>query len=166
MLVDYADLGEEERTRLNEYFHRTVFLVLAPLAFDPGRPFPHISNLSLNLAVVVQDARGEERFARVKIPDTLPQLVPVPAPEGGDRSLRFVWLEQLIIANLQALFPGLEIKEAHPFHVTRDAEDVHPGTRERRSSGNHRGSRLAATDSAPWSGCRWTPGSRRISSRS
>jgi polyphosphate kinase len=99
-----------------------VFLVLAPLAFDPGRPFPHISNLSLNLAVVVQDARGEERFARVKIPDTLPQLVPVPAPEGGDRSLRFVWLEQLIIANLQALFPGLEIKEAHPFHVTRDAE--------------------------------------------
>ena len=121
-LVDYADLNEEERTRLNDYFHRTVFLVLAPLAFDPGRPFPHISNLSLNLAVVVQDARGEERFARVKIPDTLPQLVPVPAPEGGDRSLRFVWLEQLIIANLQALFPGLEIKEAHPFHVTRDAE--------------------------------------------
>jgi polyphosphate kinase len=122
VLVDYADLGEEDRTRLNEYFYRTVFLVLAPLAFDPGRPFPHISNLSLNLAVVVQDARGEERFARVKIPDTLPQLVPVPAPDGGDRSPRFVWLEQLIIANLQALFPGLEIKEAHPFHVTRDAE--------------------------------------------
>jgi polyphosphate kinase len=120
VLVDYADLGEEDRTRLNEYFYRTVFLVLAPLAFDPGRPFPHISNLSLNLAVVVQDARGEERFARVKIPDTLPQLVPVPAPEGG--APRFVWLEQLIIANLQALFPGLEIKEAHPFHVTRDAE--------------------------------------------
>ncbi len=110
VLVDYADLAEEDRIRLNEYFYRTVFLVLAPLAFDPGRPFPHISNLSLNLAVVVQDARGEERFARVKIPDTLPQLVPVPAQtqgqDGGDRSLRFVWLEQLIIANLQALFPG------------------------------------------------------------
>lgn len=121
-LIDYADLDEKERTRLNEYFHRTVFPVLAPLAFDPGRPFPHISNLSLNLAVVVQDARGEERFARVKIPDTLPQLVPVPGPESGDRSARFVWLEQLIIANLHALFPGLEIKEAHPFHVTRDAE--------------------------------------------
>jgi polyphosphate kinase len=121
VLVDYADLSEADRSRLNEYFHRTVFLVLAPLAFDPGRPFPHISNLSLNLAVVVQDARGEERFARVKIPDTLPQLVPVP-PSEGDRSPRFVWLEQLIIANLQALFPGLEIKEAHPFHVTRDAE--------------------------------------------
>jgi len=122
VLLDYADLGEEDRARLNEYFYRTVFLVLAPLAFDPGRPFPHISNLSLNLAVVIQDARGEERFARVKIPDTLPQLVPVPPREGGDKSPRFVWLEQLIIANLQALFPGLEIKEAHPFHVTRDAE--------------------------------------------
>jgi len=72
VLVDYAHLSEADRSRLNEYFHRTVFLVLAPLAFDPGRPFPHISNLSLNLAVVVQDARGEERFARVKIPDTLP----------------------------------------------------------------------------------------------
>ena len=122
ILVDYADLETEDRTRLNEYFHRTVFLVLAPLAFDPGRPFPHISNLSLNLAVVVRDARGEEHFARVKIPDTLPQLVPVPPREGGHRSPRFVWLEQLIIANLQALFPGLEINEAHPFHVTRDAE--------------------------------------------
>jgi polyphosphate kinase len=122
ILVDYADLDQDDRTRLHEYFHRTVFLVLAPLAFDPGRPFPHISNLSLNLAVVVQDGRGEQHFARVKIPDTLPQLVPVPPREGGDRTPRFVWLEQLIIANLEALFPGLEIKEAHPFHVTRDAE--------------------------------------------
>ena len=120
-LIDYADLSEAERTRLNDYFHRTVFMVLAPLAFDPGRPFPHISNLSLNLAVVVEDAKGEEHFARVKIPDTLPQLVPVP-PQDGGKAARFVWLEQLIIANLQPLFPGLAIKEAHPFHVTRDAE--------------------------------------------
>jgi len=120
-LVDYADLDEGERARLNDYFYRTVFMVLAPLAFDPGRPFPHISNLSLNLAVVVEDAKGEERFARVKIPDTLPQLVPVPPRDGG-RPARFVWLEQLIVANLQALFPGLRVKEAHPFHVTRDAE--------------------------------------------
>lgn len=120
-LIDYADLDDDERARLNDYFHRTVFMVLAPLAFDPGRPFPHISNLSLNLAVVVEDAKGDERFARVKIPDTLPQLVPVP-PQDGGRPARFVWLEQLIVANLQALFPGLEVKEAHPFHVTRDAE--------------------------------------------
>jgi len=120
-LIDYADLDEGERTRLNDYFHRTVFMVLAPLAFDPGRPFPHISNLSLNLAVVVEDAKGAEHFARVKIPDTLPQIVPVTPRDGGKPS-RFVWLEQLIVANLQALFPGLAIKEAHPFHVTRDAE--------------------------------------------
>jgi polyphosphate kinase len=120
-LIDYADLDEGERTRLNDYFQRTVFMVLAPLAFDPGRPFPHISNLSLNLAVVVEDAKGEEHFARVKIPDTLPQIVPVPAHDGGKPS-RFVWLEQLIVANLQPLFPGLAVKEAHPFHVTRDAE--------------------------------------------
>jgi polyphosphate kinase len=120
-LIDYADLDEGERTRLNDYFQRTVFMVLAPLAFDPGRPFPHISHLSLNLAVVVEDAKGEEHFARVKIPDTLPQIVPVPAHDGGKPS-RFVWLEQLIVANLQPLFPGLAVKEAHPFHVTRDAE--------------------------------------------
>jgi len=120
-LIDYADLDEGERTRLDDYFHRTVFMVLAPLAFDPGRPFPHISNLSLNLAVVVEDAKGEEHFARVKIPDTLPQIVPVP-PQDGGRPSRFVWLEQLIVANLQPLFPGLAVKEAHPFHVTRDAE--------------------------------------------
>jgi len=89
--------------------------VLTPLAFDTGRPFPHISNLSLNLGVVVRDAQGEEKFARVKIPNTLPQLVTV-GPQ------QFVWLEQLIAANLLALFPGLEVVEAHPFHVTRDAE--------------------------------------------
>jgi polyphosphate kinase len=114
-ILDYAELGEEARSALNDYFQRTVFPVLTPLAFDPGRPFPHISNLSLNLAVGIRDAQGAERFARVKIPNTLPQLVAV-APA------QFVWLEQLIAANLEALFPGLEVVEAHPFHVTRDAE--------------------------------------------
>jgi polyphosphate kinase len=122
-VTDYADFNEATRARLDDYFHRTVFPVLAPLAFDPGRPFPHISNLSLNLAVVVRDAAGQERFARVKIPNTLPQLVPVAAVDGRPGApLQFVWLEQLIIANLPALFPGVEIKEAYAFHVTRDAE--------------------------------------------
>ncbi len=122
-LLDYADLELDARDALNEYFHHTVFPVLTPLAFDPGRPFPHISNLSLNLAVVVKDAHGVECFARVKIPNTLPQLVPVPPIHAGvETPASFVWLEQLIAANLQALFPGLEIIEAHPFHVTRDAE--------------------------------------------
>ena len=122
-LLDYADLDEASRAAVDEYFHQTVFPVLTPLAFDTGRPFPHISNLSLNLAVVVKDAHGLENFARVKIPNTLPQLVPVPAlPDEDASSASFVWLEQLIAANLQALFPGLEVVEAHPFHVTRDAE--------------------------------------------
>ncbi len=115
-IVDYIDLGEQPKAALDSYFQTTVFPVLTPLAFDPGRPFPHISNLSLNLAVVVRDAHGAERFARVKIPNTLPQLVPTGEPQ------QFVWLEQLIAANLQALFPGLEVLQAHPFHVTRDAE--------------------------------------------
>jgi polyphosphate kinase len=114
-LLDYADLDDAGREALDTYFSQTVFPVLTPLAFDPGRPFPHISNLSLNLAVVVKDAAGVEHFARLKVPNTLPQLVPV---AGGG----FVWLEQVIIPNLQALFPGMEVVEAHPFHVTRDAE--------------------------------------------
>jgi polyphosphate kinase len=119
-IADYAELGKEARNALNDYFQRTVFPVLTPLAFDGGRPFPHISNLSLNLGVVVRDAQGTERFARVKIPNTLPQLVPIAGQPGGAH--QYVWLEQLIVANLEALFPGLEIVEAHPFHVTRDAE--------------------------------------------
>src|SRR5690606_365917 len=88
---------------------------------DPGHPFPHISNLSLSLAVIVRDRNGAKRFARVKIPDSFPALVsPAHTPDGAAQS--FVWLEQLIQANLQSLFPGLEIVEAHPFRVTRDAE--------------------------------------------
>jgi polyphosphate kinase len=125
-LLDYAELDPAARAVVDDYFHKTVFPVLTPLAFDPGRPFPHISNLSLNLAVTVKDAKGGERFARVKIPNTLPQLVPVPVPlppEGPENApARFVWLEQLIAGNLQALFPGLEVVESHAFHVTRDAE--------------------------------------------
>ena len=114
---------------MDAYFHQHVFPVLTPLAFDPGRPFPHISNLSLNLAVVVRDQQGEEHFARVKVPDTLPQLVPVKAASGNSpaspsapKVFKFVWLEQLIAANLGLLFPGMEIVESSPFRVTRDAE--------------------------------------------
>jgi polyphosphate kinase len=123
-LLDYTELELTERAAVDAYFHQTIFPVLTPLAFDPGRPFPHISNLSLNLAVVVRDDKGIDHFARVKVPPTLPQLVPVAlnrsTPEEPAQGL--VWLEQVIIANLQPLFPGLEVREAHPFHVTRDAE--------------------------------------------
>jgi polyphosphate kinase len=119
-ICEYSRLNPEERASLESYFSKVVFPVLTPLAFDPGRPFPHISNLSLNLAVAVRDAKGVERFARVKVPDTLPQLVPVQHSTTGRHTL--VWLEQLITENLEMLFPGLEIIEAYPFRLTRDAE--------------------------------------------
>jgi len=121
---DYADLTHRERGAMEMYFRQVVYPVLTPLAFDPGRPFPHISNLSLNLAVSVRDSKGVERFARVKVPDTLPQLVVVPQDQDHAPTSRpvVVWLEQLITANLQALFPGLKVEQAFPFRVTRDAE--------------------------------------------
>jgi len=126
---NFADLTEEQKAFANGYFQDTIFPTLTPLAFDPGRPFPHISNLSLNLAVVLRDAEGVEHFARVKIPDSLPQLVPVNVlpkakihTKTSTKQQVFVWIEQLITANLAALFPGMGIVEAHPFHITRDAD--------------------------------------------
>ncbi|MBM3762438.1 MAG: polyphosphate kinase 1 [Acidobacteria bacterium] len=118
------DLDETTRLRLHEYFLEKVYPVLTPLAFDPGRPFPHISNLSLNLAILIRGTEGENHFARLKVPDTLPQLIPL-EPNGRQRKVRgqrFIWLEQLIVAHLNELFPGMEVLEAHPFHVTRDAD--------------------------------------------
>jgi polyphosphate kinase len=116
-IADYDCLDVAQRRDLEAYFWESVYPVLTPLAFDRGRPFPHISNLSLNLAVVVRDAEGEEHFARVKVPGSINPLVLVP----GNGQV-YVWLEEVILANLPLLFPGLEIVEAHPFHVTRDAE--------------------------------------------
>lgn len=126
-ILDYEDLSPGQINTCDRYFAQTIFPVLTPLAFDPGRPFPHISNLSLNLAVLIRDARGVEHFARIKVPDTLPQLVPVTRPrrKAGKRAApreAFVWIEQVIAANLAALFPGMEVLEAHPFHITRDAD--------------------------------------------
>ena len=128
-IVSFAELSESQLTAANRYFAETIFPVLTPLAFDPGRPFPHISNLSLNLAVLIRDARGVEHFARIKVPDSLPQLVSITRPrkKGIKRNRKrsketFVWMEEVIAANLKALFPGMEIVEAHPFHITRDAD--------------------------------------------
>jgi polyphosphate kinase len=128
-ISDISALTPEEHAAMDSYFLLHVFPVLTPLAFDPGRPFPHISSGSLNLAVVVGDNQGIENFARVKVPDSLPRLIPVILNSGRaktSKSLKtertFVWLEQLIIANLHLLFPGMEIVEAYPFRVTRDAE--------------------------------------------
>lgn len=130
-LLDYSELDAGQRIEADDYFDREVFPVLTPLAFDPGRPFPHISNLSMNLAVLVRSAEGEEHFARVKVPKAIPRLVEV-RPPRSDRGLlkrisrkrerHFVWLDQVIEAHLETLFPGMEILASHPFRVTRDAE--------------------------------------------
>jgi len=128
-ILDISQLTQRDRAVLDSYFIEEVFPVLTPLAFDPGRPFPHISSGSLNLAVVVGDNQGTENFARIKVPDSLPRLVPVTPGTLTEKSSKsanprttFVWLEQLIAANLHLLFPGMEIVEAYSFRVTRDAE--------------------------------------------
>src|SRR6516225_648972 len=124
----YEDLSEAQKRRLATYFTETVYPVLTPLGNDPGRPFPHISNLSLNLAVMIRDPHGHEHFARVKVPDSLPQLVPVngagkaAAKRARPQRAELVWLEDVIAAHLPELFPGMEVLESHPFHVTRDAD--------------------------------------------
>jgi polyphosphate kinase len=128
-VLGWGELDDAQRETMAHYFRESVFPVLTPLAVDPGRPFPHISNLSLNLAIRVRDPAGEPRFVRLKVPDTLPRLVPLKPSSGSTRKNgtvpkkhSFVWLEQLIAANLDVLFPGLEVLEVHPFRVTRDAE--------------------------------------------
>ncbi len=128
-ILGHAQLDARQRSAADAYFAEVVFPVLTPLAFDPGRPFPHLSNLSLNLAVMLRSREGEELFARVKVPSVLPRLVPLVPPEGasevdarGRRHSWFLWLEQLVAANLHSLFPGMEILRFNPFRVTRDAE--------------------------------------------
>ena len=114
---NWSSLDDDDRAWLVEEFEETVFPVLTPLAVDPAHPFPYISNLSLNLAVVVRDPQdGETRFARVKVPPILSRFVVMPDGE------RFVPLEQVIAAHLDRLFPGLEIIEHHVFRVTRNAD--------------------------------------------
>lgn len=125
-ILKYVDLTQDEKEQVRDYFLHNIFPVLTPLAVDPSHPFPHISNLSKNLAVLILDRKGEERFARVKVPDSLPQLVPIARKGEGafsqTQSMSFIWLDDLISASLDVLFPGMDIIETHPFHITRDAE--------------------------------------------
>ncbi len=121
-LLAITGVTGEEHEALREIFAREIFPVLTPLAFDPGHPFPYISNLSLSLAVVVVDPKGDERFARVKVPDVLPRLVPLPGNSTPDAPARFVWLEDLIADNLEMLFPGMKVKESYAFRITRNAD--------------------------------------------
>jgi polyphosphate kinase len=128
-LLDYIDLNQEQRQYVEDYFEEQLFPVLTPLAIDPSHPFPYISNLSLNLAVVIQDAEtGKDLFARVKVPDSLPRFLKFPEAlqSPSNSSVPVVWagvpLEQVIAHNLAALFPGMNIQEYHPFRVTRDGD--------------------------------------------
>jgi len=121
-LLKMRQLSHDERATLADYFEHEIFPVLTPLAFDPEHPFPYISNLSLNLAVVVASKTGDEKFARVKIPDVLQRLVMIPAAGADSSSSRFVWLEDLIASHLGMLFPGMSVKESYVFRVTRNAD--------------------------------------------
>ncbi len=128
-LLDYRKLSETQVKKVDDYFKDVIYPILTPLALDPGHPFPHISNLSLNLAIVIRDKKGNEKFARLKVPNTLPRIVPIKRSSGSARKdgtiphhHYFVWLEQAISANLASLFPGLEVVAAYPFRIIRDAD--------------------------------------------
>ncbi|MDO5722450.1 MAG: RNA degradosome polyphosphate kinase [Actinomycetaceae bacterium] len=134
-LRNWQDLTDYQREHLGAYFQHRIFPVLTPLAVDPSHPFPYISGLSLNLAVVVRNQQtGKVHFARVKVPQSLPRLIAVDSvlPEGADiaiedvaetkRGATFVPIEQVIAAHLATLFPGMEIVESHTFRVTRNED--------------------------------------------
>ncbi|TPG36843.1 RNA degradosome polyphosphate kinase [Mycolicibacterium hodleri] len=122
IVVTWAQLDDDERSRLSKYFHEQVFPVLTPLAVDPAHPFPFVSGLSLNLAVTVrQPEDGTQHFARVKVPDNVDRFVELGPREGG-AAIRFLPMEELIAAFLSVLFPGLEIVEHHAFRITRNAD--------------------------------------------
>ncbi len=117
VIVRANEVSKKELSQLHTVFRQQIFPVLTPLAVDPGHPFPYISHLSLNLAVMVRDPqRHQQRFARVKVPPVLPRFIPL--VEGK----RYVPLEDVIALHMQALFPGMEVVAHHPFRVTRDGD--------------------------------------------
>jgi polyphosphate kinase len=129
-VANHAELSPSQQAALRRRFEEEIFPVLTPLAFDPGHPFPHISSRSINLAVVVREPQSGERFARLKVPANLPRLLLVP-PEsddvpattaGGSAGGTLVWIEEVIAANLDRLFPGVEIVDSYPFRVSRNAD--------------------------------------------
>jgi polyphosphate kinase len=134
-IAGHAELGANQQAALRRRFEAEIFPVLTPLAFDPGHPFPHISSRSINLAVVVRDRDAGEKFARLKVPANFPRLILVPDEAPGDvaraasapmtppsPAATLVWIEEVVAANLDRLFPGVEIVDSYPFRVTRNAE--------------------------------------------
>ncbi|MBN1177956.1 MAG: RNA degradosome polyphosphate kinase, partial [Anaerolineae bacterium] len=118
-VLRYDELKRKQRKLLRRHFEKEIAMALTPLAFDPGHPFPHISNLSMNLAVVINDPQQGEKFARLKVPAMFPRLLAIPSEDKAEsyESLglaegsanNFVWLEEVVAANLDLLFPGLEV---------------------------------------------------------
>src|SRR6185437_3959838 len=128
-LLNYSELTRAQREAADLYFRSDIMPVLTPLGVDPAHPFPHISSRSLNLAVTMRDPVEAALFARIKLPATIRRFVPVP-PKSRSRnhaetqppSSSFVWLEQMVAAHLDLLFPGMEVTGAYPFRVLRDAD--------------------------------------------
>jgi len=128
-IASLDDLSREEKETLNQYFIKEVYPILTPLAFDPGRPFPYISNLSLSFALLVKKPSGEKHFARVKVPSILPRFLRVDTivkskqhNGNGNSYVKYVWIGDVIKANMKFLFPGLEVLEAFRFRITRDTD--------------------------------------------
>lgn len=130
VISSIEQLDKSEKDHLKEYFNREIYPVLTPLAFDPGRPFPYISNLSLSFAILIKKQNGEKHFARVKVPNILPRLLRIenivkPGTKfsnNGTFCAKYIWLEDLIRHNLHELFPGVEILTATSFRVTRNTD--------------------------------------------
>lgn len=126
IIYSRSNLDEKRRKTLRKFFYREIFPVLTPLAFDKSHPFPFISNLALNLAVILRrPGSPDDLFARIKIPNTLfPRLIEIPETNTLEnrKNAEFIFLEELIADNLDLLFPGMEIISANPFRVTRDAD--------------------------------------------
>ena len=117
--IHWDDLDETERSYVSKLFQDRIFPVLTPLAVDPSHPFPYISGLSLNLAVIVKNPETQEEFfARVKVPEILPRFIAT----AKTRSTRFISIEELIAINLQELFPGMIIEDHYTFRVTRNQD--------------------------------------------
>jgi polyphosphate kinase len=128
-LIDFIDLNQEQRNYLDKYYYDNIFPVLTPLAVDPSHPFPHMSNLSLNLAILVKNPdTGAELFARVKVQKTLPRFITFPPElrQVSNQDHNPVWvgvpIEQVMAHYLSSLFPGMNVQECHNFRLTRDSD--------------------------------------------
>lgn len=132
VITDWEALNDTQKNALHRYFRNQVFPILSPLAIDPAHPFPFISGLALNLAILVRNpSSGKDHFARLKVPAQLPRFVPL-SEQGVENdpserilsgeAVNFVPMEQIIAAHLDHLFPGMEIVESHPFRVTRNED--------------------------------------------